>query len=190
MIRNIGDLAGWDPYLPPPALTLVGGAVVAGHVQLDVVVDELSRNFSPNSPERPIDGSRLELAHGSALDADRVVMAMTNTREAVYASSVCHEKPADHSRLEKELDGPIYSCSAHRRQLLTERLDREAFVLLLQETGYRLPGSSCPIATVLQDLHEVWVWSLNPSPEIFSHLSLVIRPINYVVPIATADERQ
>ena len=56
-----------------------------------------------------------------------------------------HGNLADHSRLGKELDGSIYRCPAHRRQLFTERLDCKAFTLLLQELDYRLPGRRGPL---------------------------------------------
>ena len=102
--RDTGISAGWNKLL----VASVCGAGVAGHVELDVVVDDLSRDVSANRPERPINGSRLELAHRTALDADRVVMTMTNASEAVHVGSVHHEELADDSRLEKEFDGPIY----------------------------------------------------------------------------------
>ncbi len=140
----------------PPLLTPVGAANAAVHVQLDMVVDDLSWNVGTHSPERPIDSGRLELLHRATLDADGVVMTMVNTSRAVHVGSIHHRNLADHSRLEKEFDGPIYRRPAHRGQLFTDRLSCKAFIRLLQELGYRFPGSSGPIASVLQRRHQVW----------------------------------
>ena len=129
---------GANPTYPRSGGTVVAGHGQAGHVQLDVVVDDLSRNVSANSAERPIDSGRLELPNGTALDADKVVMTLINTSEAVHGSSVHLGDPADHPSLDEELDGPKYRCPAHRRQRFTERLRSKAFILLLKELGYRL----------------------------------------------------
>ena len=89
-------------------------------------------------------------------------MAMTNASETVHGGSVHHGKLADLSRLDKDLDGPVYRCLTHGRQLFAERLRCKAFMFMLQELGYRLPRSSRPIASVLQTAIRLWRGVSNP----------------------------
>ena len=86
-----------------------------------------------------------------------IVVVVTNPGNAADVGSVHNGEFADHSRIKKKFNSAIYRCPAHRRQLFTERLDCEAPLLLLHETGYSSSGKSDLNASVLQHSHQVWM---------------------------------
>ena len=56
---------GWNK----PLLTLMGGAKASDHVQLDAVVDDLSRNFGSNCADQPFNCGGPEFLHCAAFYA-------------------------------------------------------------------------------------------------------------------------
>lgn len=147
--------------LTNPSLGRFDGTVIAVDVQLDAVVNDLPRYVVINVVEQLLDFFGAELPHFPTLDANRVVMAMTDIGETIEGSSIHQGKLADHSLFKKEFDGPIYGCFTHRRQFFNERLDSEVLLLLLQQLGNSFPGAGGPIASVFEYRHQVCSWLLD-----------------------------
>lgn len=134
------------------------GTVFAVHVQLDAVVDDLSRYVDVGVLKQLLDRDRPEFPHFPALDADGVVMAMIGTGKAIEGIAVHQGELADHSLLEEKLDGAIYGCLAYPGQLLTEGLDGKALLLLLQKPGHGFPWSGGLVASVFKRRHQFCAW--------------------------------